>query len=124
MVERLHCTTVTTVKNIYFLSTFANSNSTHLTTDVMFSGQHFSILAMFFNECLNLEVSLLILRSSFTEIFFLNILFFFHPRSESIFKRRLKGLLEKTKNGSLIFCIFCSRLPTCQITCFLPSCKV
>ena len=31
----------------YFLSTFGKSNLTHLTTDVMFSGQHFAILAMF-----------------------------------------------------------------------------
>ena len=44
-------TTVTTVKYIYvyiyFLSTFGKSNWTYLTTDVMFSGQRFAILAMF-----------------------------------------------------------------------------
>ena len=31
----------------YFFSTFRNSNVTNLTTDVMFSGQRFSILAIF-----------------------------------------------------------------------------
>ena len=31
----------------YFLSTFRKCNLTHLTTDVMFSGQSFVILAMF-----------------------------------------------------------------------------
>ena len=30
------------------LSTFGNSNLTHLTTNVIFSGQRFAILAMFF----------------------------------------------------------------------------
>ena len=33
---------------IYFLSTFGQSNLTYLTTDVMFSGQRFAILAIFF----------------------------------------------------------------------------
>ena len=32
----------------YFLSTFGKNNLTHLTTNVMFSGQCFAILAMFF----------------------------------------------------------------------------
>ena len=45
-------TTVTTVKNVlkkgYFLSTFGKSYLTQLTTNVMFSGQRFAILAMFF----------------------------------------------------------------------------
>ena len=36
-------TTVTIVKK----NTFGNSNLTHLTTDVMFSGQHFAILVIF-----------------------------------------------------------------------------
>ena len=44
-------TAVTTVKKIfkkiYFLSTIGKSNLIHLTTDVMFSGQCFAILAMF-----------------------------------------------------------------------------
>ena len=44
-------TVVTTVKQIknqvYFLSSFEKSNLTNLTTDVMFSGQRFAILAMF-----------------------------------------------------------------------------
>ena len=45
-------TTVTVVTTviffiIYFLSTFELSNLTDLTTDVMFSGQRFAILAMF-----------------------------------------------------------------------------
>ena len=31
----------------YFLSTFGKRNLTHLTTDVLFSGQRFAILAMF-----------------------------------------------------------------------------
>ena len=36
--------------NFYFslLSSFGKSNLTHLTTDVMYSGQRFAILAMFF----------------------------------------------------------------------------
>ena len=42
-------TTVTTVKKNYLLSTFENSNLTHLTTDVMFSEHRFAFLA-FFNE--------------------------------------------------------------------------
>jgi hypothetical protein len=33
--------------SFYFLSTFGKSKSTHLTTDVMFSGQRFAILLMF-----------------------------------------------------------------------------
>ena len=44
-------TTVTTVQYIYvyiyFLSNFGKSNWTYLTTDVIFSGQCFAILAMF-----------------------------------------------------------------------------
>ena len=32
----------------YFLSTFVKSNLTHLTTDMMLSGQHFATLAMFY----------------------------------------------------------------------------
>ena len=44
-------TTITTVNlqvfKIHILSFFGKSNSTHLTTDVMFSGQRFAILAMF-----------------------------------------------------------------------------
>ena len=39
-------TAVTTVKK-YFLGTFGKRNFTHLTTDVMFSGPHFAIIAMF-----------------------------------------------------------------------------
>ena len=35
----------------YLLSTFGNNNLTHLTTDVMFSGQRFAILAMFSKGC-------------------------------------------------------------------------
>ena len=42
-------TTVTTVFFFYFLSTFGKSNLTHLTTDVMFSGQPFAMVAMFFS---------------------------------------------------------------------------
>ena len=40
-------TTVTPVNNVnkYFLSTFVKSNLIHLTTDMMFSGQRFAILA-------------------------------------------------------------------------------
>ena len=34
-------------KNSIFFNTFWKSNLTHLTTNVMFSGQHFAILAMF-----------------------------------------------------------------------------
>ena len=33
-------------KSSFFLSTFGKSNLTHLTTNVMFSGQRFAILAM------------------------------------------------------------------------------
>ena len=44
-------TTITTANKhilfIYFLRLFGKSNFTHLTTDVMFSGQRFAILAMF-----------------------------------------------------------------------------
>ena len=40
-------TTVTPVKQ-NLLSTFGNSNFTHLTTNVMFSGQRFAILAIFY----------------------------------------------------------------------------
>ena len=40
-------TTVPTVKK-YLLNTFGNSNLTNLKTDVMFSRQHFAILAIFF----------------------------------------------------------------------------
>ena len=43
---------LTTVTNVIFkknsLRTFGKSNLTHLTTNVMFSGQRFAILAMFF----------------------------------------------------------------------------
>ena len=35
---------------LYFLSTFGKSNLTHLTKDVLFSGQRFAILAKFFGE--------------------------------------------------------------------------
>jgi hypothetical protein len=38
---------IVTVLNFYFLITFGKSNLTHLTTDVMFSGQRFAIFAMF-----------------------------------------------------------------------------
>ena len=47
-------TTVTTVADVttiiffYLLSTFGKSNLTHLTTDVMFSGQCFALFAMFY----------------------------------------------------------------------------
>ena len=46
-------TTVTTVTAVtsfffYFLSTFGKSNLTHLTNNVMFSGQRFAILTVFF----------------------------------------------------------------------------
>ena len=34
-----------------FLSYFGKGNLTHLTTDVMFSGQRFAILAMFLTKC-------------------------------------------------------------------------
>ena len=34
-------------KKLFFLSIFGKSNLTHLTTDVMFSGQRFAIIAMF-----------------------------------------------------------------------------
>ena len=41
-------TIVTAVKVFfYFLSTFWKWNLTHLTTDVMFSGRRFAIIAMF-----------------------------------------------------------------------------
>ena len=39
-------TAVTTVKK-YFLSTLGKINLTNMTTDVMFSGQGFAIVAMF-----------------------------------------------------------------------------
>ena len=39
-------TAVTTAKNILF-STFGKRNLTHVTTDMMFSGQRFAIVAMF-----------------------------------------------------------------------------
>ena len=35
------------LSSYYFLSTFGKRNLTHLTTDVMFTGQRFAILAMF-----------------------------------------------------------------------------
>ena len=35
-------------KNIYFFSSFGKSYLIHLTTNVMFSGQRFAILAMFY----------------------------------------------------------------------------
>ena len=38
---------ILTKVTVVFLSTFGKSNLTHLITDVMFSGQRFSILAMF-----------------------------------------------------------------------------
>jgi hypothetical protein len=54
-------TTITTVNKqifkIYSLSFFGKSNLTHLTTDVIFSGQRFAILAMFFSRPV-VEVSL------------------------------------------------------------------
>ena len=44
-------TTITTVNyqilKIYFLNFFGKSNLTHLTTELMFSGQRFAILTMF-----------------------------------------------------------------------------
>ena len=40
---------VTTKKKVYLLISFAKSNLTQLTTDVMFSGQRFAIIAMFFS---------------------------------------------------------------------------
>ena len=44
-------TTVTTVKkNIFFLSTFVKGNLTHLANNVIFSGQRFAILAMFYGK--------------------------------------------------------------------------
>ena len=39
-------TTIKKEKKVYFLSTFRKSNLRHLTTNEMFSGQRFAILAM------------------------------------------------------------------------------
>ena len=41
-------TAVTPLKKKYFRSTFGKNNMTHLTTDVIFSGQRFAILVMFY----------------------------------------------------------------------------
>ena len=43
-------TTVTAVTFFYILSTSRKSNLTHLTTNVMISGQHYVILAMLCGE--------------------------------------------------------------------------
>ena len=53
--EKIHATSPQKICNLllfcfnffYFLSSFGKSISTHLTTNVMFSGQHFAIRAMF-----------------------------------------------------------------------------
>ena len=37
--------TIVQSKEVYFLSTFRKSNLTHLTIDVIFAGQRFTILA-------------------------------------------------------------------------------
>ena len=46
-------TTVTNVPTVKKILTFKNINLTYLTTDVMFSGQPFAILVMFFVESLH-----------------------------------------------------------------------
>ena len=47
------------LRKFYFLSTFGKSNLTHLKTDVMFSGQRFAILAMFFFILTNFHIHFL-----------------------------------------------------------------
>ena len=43
---------------LFSLGNFGKSNLTHLTTDVMFSGQQFAILAMFLYVTVYMDVSL------------------------------------------------------------------
>ena len=48
--QHLHKKILQPLISFYFLITFGKSNLIHLTTDVMFSGQGFAILAMFKQE--------------------------------------------------------------------------
>ena len=47
-------------KSALSLSNFGKSNFTHLTTNVMFSGQRFAILAMFFKHVLRLLLCIVV----------------------------------------------------------------
>ena len=51
---------------IYFPSFFGKSNLTHFTTNVMFSGQHFAILAMFSDHFSPMSGTLFFFQSSKT----------------------------------------------------------
>ena len=82
-------------------STFAKSNLTHLTTNVMFSGQHFAILAMFSSVgFFRREIFLVSFLHPLFIVFRADHLLRAEPGLDITFRRRLLIFLQSIFVGS------------------------